>query len=149
MNNFQLCYNYLERKFIENGFQHIPPELDTIVRPANNTNAAAAVNNIRNNHGNNNMRISTSSNDNSCYLYLVTDDDVQARHELYYQLYQLVFAKQKQKRMHRGKNSVTYEWPPIIKQLIRCRYPGDIKDYVCYKNAIQLSLQDFIDVFQP
>jgi hypothetical protein len=63
------------------------------------------------------------------------------------ELYQLVLAKLKQKRLTK-KNSETYEWPPIVKQIIRCRYPSDIRDYVCYKQAtVSFTLDSFIDLF--
>ncbi len=74
-------------------------------------------------------------------------DDVQSRHDLYKELYQLVLAKRKQKGLT-NKTSETYEWPAILKQIIRCRYPSDIRDYVCYKQStVSFTLDTFIDLF--
>jgi hypothetical protein len=78
---------------------------------------------------------------------LENNDDVQSRRELYKELYQLVLAKRKHKRLT-NKNNETYEWPPIVKQIIRCRYPSDIRDYVCYKQpTVSFTLDSFIDLF--
>ncbi|CAF1099177.1 unnamed protein product [Didymodactylos carnosus] len=77
---------------------------------------------------------------------LETATDAQARKELYNELYKLIFSKQK--RTHGGKIAMTYAWPLLIKQLIRCRYPSDIQDYVYHKNSIKLSLDDFIHAFK-
>ena len=63
---------------------------------------------------------------------LDNNDDVQSRRELYKELCQLLLVKRKHKRLT-NKNNETYEWPPIVKQIIRCRYPSDIRDYVWYK----------------
>jgi hypothetical protein len=78
---------------------------------------------------------------------LDNNDAVQSRRELYKELYQLVLVKRKQKRLT-NKNNETYEWPPIVKQIIRCRYPGDIRDYVCNKQVtVSFTLDSFIDLF--
>ncbi|CAF1629372.1 unnamed protein product, partial [Didymodactylos carnosus] len=123
------------------GFQHIPSELDDILLLTNtttNTNTSSA--NKNNNNTNNNRNSNTSG------LGLETATDAQARKELYNELYKLIFSKQK--RTHGGKIAMTYEWPLLIKQLIRCRYPSDIQDYVYHKNSIKLSLDDFIHAFK-
>ncbi|CAF4504562.1 unnamed protein product, partial [Didymodactylos carnosus] len=126
MDNFHLCYNYLQQKFIDHGFQRIPSELDDIHLLTNtitSTNTSSA--NKNNNNTNNNRNSNTSG------LGLETAADAQARQELCDELYKLIFSKQK--RMHGGKNAVTYEWPSLVKQLIQCRYPSDIQDYVHHK----------------
>ena len=47
-------------------------------------------------------------------------------------------------------NNETYERSPIVKQIIRCRYPSDIRDYARYKQpTVSFTLDIFIDLFAP
>ena len=59
-------------------------------------------------------------------------EDVKNRHDVHHQLYVLVLRQRQQKRLT-SKAYETYEWPALIKQIIRCRFPSDIKNYDCYK----------------
>ena len=78
---------------------------------------------------------------------LGNNDDVQSRRKLYKELYQLALVKRKHKRLT-NKNNEMYEWPPIVKQIIRYQYPSDIRDYVCYKQpTVSFTLNSFIDLF--
>lgn len=61
-------------------------------------------------------------------------EDVENRHNLYHELYVLVLRKRQQKKLT-SKNYETYEWPALIKQIIRCKFPSDIKNYDCYKQS--------------
>ena len=88
-----------------------------------------------------------SSTKSSQQNFLDSSHDVQSRHELSKELYHLVLAKRKRKRLTNANNE-TYEWPPIVKQIIRCRYPSDIRDYVRYKQpTVSFTLDIFIDLF--
>ena len=63
---------------------------------------------------------------------LESAEDVKNRHDVYHQLYVLVLRQRQQKRLT-SKAYETYEWSALIKQIIRCRFPLDIKNYDCYK----------------
>ena len=66
---------------------------------------------------------------------------------MYHQLYVLVLRQRQQKRLT-SKAYKTYEWPALIKQIIRCTFPSDIKNYDCYKRPdVVFSLETFIDLF--
>jgi hypothetical protein len=78
---------------------------------------------------------------------LESAEDVENRRDLYHELYVLVLRKRHQKQLT-SKNYETYEWPALIKQIIRCRFPSDIKNYVCYKQPdVVFSIETFIDLF--
>ena len=78
---------------------------------------------------------------------LESAEDVKNRHDVYHQLYVLVLRQRQQKRLT-SKAYETYEWPALIKQIIRCRFPSDIKNYDCYKRPdVVFSVETFIDLF--
>ena len=78
---------------------------------------------------------------------LESAEDVKNRHDVYRQLYVLVLRQRQQKRLT-SKTYETYEWPALIKQIIRCRFPSDIKNYDYYKRPdIVFSVETFIDLF--
>ena len=72
-------------------------------------------------------------------------EDVKNRHDVYHQFYVLVLHQRQQKKI----NFETYEWAALIKQIIRCRFPSDIKNYNCYKrpDVVFFSVGTFIDLF--
>ena len=66
---------------------------------------------------------------------------------MYHQLYVLVLRQRQEKRLT-SKTCETYEWPALIKQIIRCRFPSDIKNDDCYKRPdVVFSVETFIDLF--
>ncbi|CAF1345378.1 unnamed protein product [Didymodactylos carnosus] len=76
------------------------------------------------------------------------DDDIKRRHDIYRDLYCLIFGIRKQ-RNGTSKTTETYVWPPLIKQIIRCRHPSDVKNYECYQTPdIIFTVQSFIGVFR-
>ena len=78
---------------------------------------------------------------------LESAEDVKNRHDVYHQLYVLVLLQRQQKRLS-SKTYETYEWLALIKQIIRCRFPSDIKNYDCYKPlGVVFSVETFIDLF--
>ena len=78
---------------------------------------------------------------------LESAEDVKNRHDVYHQLYVLVLRQRQQKRLT-SKAYETYQWPALIKQIIRCRFPSDIKTYDCYKRPdVVFSVETFIDLF--
>ena len=78
---------------------------------------------------------------------LESAEDVKNRHDVYHQLYVLVLRQRQQKRLT-SKTYETYEWPALIKQIIRCRFPSDIKNYDCYKRPDAVfSVETFVDLF--
>ncbi|CAF1579784.1 unnamed protein product [Adineta ricciae] len=176
MDNFQISYNYFKTAF-ELKSVPFPKELANILEPpaaiittTQSSSNSTAVNmhddDDQDNTEDHSLDDSSNSNYSEEYDYppapvsvtpasakglqenvLDNNNDIQCRRELYKDLYQLVLTKRKQKRLTK-KNNETYEWPPIIKQIIRCRYPGDIRDYACYKQVtVSFTLDSFIDLF--
>jgi hypothetical protein len=80
--------------------------------------------------------------------FLETPNHVQYRRDLYKQLYKIVYENRRKRGLTNARKE-TYEWPPLIKQIVRCRYPSSIRNYECYtKDTIIFTLDTFIDVFQ-
>ena len=78
---------------------------------------------------------------------LESAEDVKNRLVVYHQLYVLVLRQRQQKRLT-SKTYETYEWAALIKQIIRCRFPSDIKNYDCNKQPdVVFSVETFIDLF--
>ena len=78
---------------------------------------------------------------------LESAENVKNRHDVYHQFYVLVLCQRQQKRLT-SKAYETYEWAALIKQIIRCRFPSDIKNYDCYKRPdVVFSVETFIDLF--
>lgn len=87
-------------------------------------------------------------------LSLANDDpldkpeDIKKRRELYHELYRLVHGI----RLEKGdttSNYSNYQWPPLILQVVRCRYPSGVKNYDNHKEPdVVFTDESFVDLFK-
>lgn len=75
-------------------------------------------------------------------------DHAQIRRDLYRELFGLVHGIRREK----GEITVahaTYQWPPLVLQIIRCRYPSGIRAYTEHKEPDLIFTDDsFVDLFK-
>ncbi|CAF1489674.1 unnamed protein product [Adineta ricciae] len=74
--------------------------------------------------------------------------DAEARRAIYKDLYRLVHGIRLQKGQTTSKYA-NYQWPPLLLQVVRCRYPSGIKNYENYREPdVIFTDESFVDVFQ-
>ena len=100
---------------------------------------------------NNHSNIATTD---SARSPLVNDDpldkpeDAQNRREIYKELDRLVHGIRREKG-HTTSKYANYQWPPLLLQVIRCRYPSGIKNYDNHKEPdVVFTDESFVDLFQ-
>lgn len=175
LNNFTIAYNFLKTTFQKRNVP-FPPDLMAILDIPSSASPNSSQEQNRNNANDDDDEMFSPDNDNSDstdtrsdvsleYKYdspaslstttsqkqqlnpLENAEDVENRHDLYHELYLLVL-RTRQKKKLTSNNYETYEWPALIKQIIRCKFPSDIKNYECYKKPdVVFSLETFIDLF--
>jgi hypothetical protein len=75
-------------------------------------------------------------------------EDVEARREVYKELYQLAHGIRREKGQTTSRYA-NYQWPPLVLQVIRCRYPSGIKNYENHREPdVVLNDESFVELFQ-
>jgi hypothetical protein len=75
-------------------------------------------------------------------------EDAENRRETYKELYRFAHGIRREKGQTTSKYT-NYQWPPLILQVIRCRYPSGIKNYDNYREPdVVFTDESFVDLFK-
>ncbi len=75
-------------------------------------------------------------------------EDAQNRREIYKEIYRLVHGIRREKSQTTSKYA-NYQWPPLLLQVIRCRYPSGVKNYENHREPdVVFTDESFVDLFK-